>query len=141
MLAHVHTAQPTVTWSPGAGEICQLKAPGTGGLGHICRCWQSKKASLFLLANTTLPQLMVYTSYATVHVCSRSQPCGAKKLVYPDVFYVIYLALPPPYMWFKDHTLQCVINTYGTCEGGEGGDVGMRLVYQPRVLHSNFIFT
>ena len=37
LLTHVHTAQPTVTPSPRAGEICRLKAPGTvycGGLGH-----------------------------------------------------------------------------------------------------------
>ena len=41
LLAPVHMVQPTVTLSPGAGEICQLKALGTvchGGLGRMYGC-------------------------------------------------------------------------------------------------------
>ena len=41
LLAPVYMAQLTVTLSPGAGEICQPKAPRTvchGGLGHMYGC-------------------------------------------------------------------------------------------------------
>ena len=41
LLAHVHTPQRTVTLSPEAGEICQLKALRAvchGGLGHMYGC-------------------------------------------------------------------------------------------------------
>ena len=41
LLAPVHTAQPTMTSSPEAGEICQLKALGTvyhGGIGRMYGC-------------------------------------------------------------------------------------------------------
>ena len=41
LLTHVHTVQPAVTPTPGAGEICQLKALGTvyhSGLGRMYGC-------------------------------------------------------------------------------------------------------